>query len=244
MEIKKEDLYQLYVVEKKTAQEIANIYGYKSGNSIYQKMKKYGIPCRKGREAQNCYEPTKEELIFYYEEKKYSIDRIAKLLGSTEWSISNKLKEYDIKIKDKTRKCAGWNKGKSLSLEQREKISKGRKEKYKNGELQHWNKGKHHRIETRQKISQSLRKGHPKFDNYYGKDWIIQRTSCLQRDNYICQSCDTKENLEVHHWEPYRFSFNNSLENLVTLCRDCHKEIHKQYKEEGFIDEAEEVYYA
>jgi hypothetical protein len=244
MEVNKKSLYQLYVVEKKNAQEIANIYGYKSSTSIYQKMEKYGIVRRQGREAQKCYEPTKDELYYYYIEKQYSIDKIATLLDSSEWSISNKLKDYNISIKDKTRKCAGWNKGQNLPEEKREKLSKTRKRKFQNGELTHWNQGKHHSLKTRKKISQSLLKGHERFDNYYGKDWIIQRTSCLQRDNYMCQSCSSKEKLEVHHWEPYRFSYNNSLENLVTLCRECHNQIHNQYKQEGWIKEEECVFYA
>ena len=49
------------------------------------------------------------------------------------------------------------------------------------------------------------------------------------RDNFNCQKCGrSKENisgsLEVHHKD--RNSFNNSLGNLVTLCKSCHREKH------------------
>ena len=68
----------------------------------------------------------------------------------------------------------------------------------------------------------------------YGKDWPIVKAFALNRDNRTCQQCGSHERLEVHHWEPYSVSFDNSPENLVTLCRDCHKAKHEEYRREGF----------
>ncbi len=43
-------------------------------------------------------------------------------------------------------------------------------------------------------------------------------------DNHTCQSCGSHENLEVHHRDgDYR---NNSMDNLITLCKRCHSPIH------------------
>jgi hypothetical protein len=67
-----------------------------------------------------------------------------------------------------------------------------------------------------------------------GKDWVKAKQFVLMRDEYICQRCGDNNNLEVHHWEPYFFSFNNHPDNLVTLCRQCHQDKHVEYRMEGF----------
>lgn len=61
------------------------------------------------------------------------------------------------------------------------------------------------------------------------KQW---RTSIFERDNYTCQECNQYGgNLNAHHIESYS---NNpdlriSLDNGITLCKDCHKDFHHQY---------------
>ena len=45
-----------------------------------------------------------------------------------------------------------------------------------------------------------------------------------QRDNFTCQKCNNKKSLIVHHIDEN--TQNNSLENLVTLCRSCHGKLH------------------
>lgn len=54
--------------------------------------------------------------------------------------------------------------------------------------------------------------------------WAI---NALERDKYICQDCKSeKTNLVVHHIDESRKNgrdvMNNSLDNLITLCRNCH----------------------
>ncbi len=68
--------------------------------------------------------------------------------------------------------------------------------------------------------------------NDYGPDWGCIRKSVLERDHYECTLCHTKNpvlSLHVHHIQPFRtFSDKvkaNALENLVTLCPDCHHRI-------------------
>ncbi|MFC7210350.1 HNH endonuclease [Natronoarchaeum sp. GCM10025321] len=58
------------------------------------------------------------------------------------------------------------------------------------------------------------------------------RRTALERDNYECQNCGKGEeslgqNPDVHHQKPVR-EFEapaeaHSLENLITLCRSCHR---------------------
>lgn len=46
-----------------------------------------------------------------------------------------------------------------------------------------------------------------------------------ERDNYTCQCCGSKENLEVHHINNWR-NFKEQrvdINNGITLCQECHK---------------------
>ena len=53
------------------------------------------------------------------------------------------------------------------------------------------------------------------------------REHALVRDNYTCQCCGKKNcRLEVHHIVFRRHGGSDRLENLITLCEDCHKAIH------------------
>jgi 5-methylcytosine-specific restriction endonuclease McrA len=60
----------------------------------------------------------------------------------------------------------------------------------------------------------------------YGVRWKLLKEELRSRDQ-VCQRCGkTPEQngraLDVHHLNPYRFSADNSLDNLVALCRSCH----------------------
>jgi 5-methylcytosine-specific restriction endonuclease McrA len=60
----------------------------------------------------------------------------------------------------------------------------------------------------------------------YGARWKRIKEQIRARDRF-CQSCgkSPEQNgraLDVHHVHPFRFSGDNSPENLVTLCRSCH----------------------
>lgn len=68
----------------------------------------------------------------------------------------------------------------------------------------------------------------------YGDDWEVIRYLIYLRDCFTCQRCGLKMTEEtgthhVHHKIPFLISFDNSFENLVTLCSSCHK------KEEAVI---------
>lgn len=76
--------------------------------------------------------------------------------------------------------------------------------------------------------------------SYYGPNWYQSREACLERDNYECVVCGTGneehkeqqgEELNVHHIrrikefeteEGLDHEAANDLDNLVTLCRNCH----------------------
>ena len=65
------------------------------------------------------------------------------------------------------------------------------------------------------------------------KQYYRWRKECLQRDNHKCRLCDATTKLQVHHIIP--ISENRSLAwevwNGVTLCRQCHYDNDKCWKE-------------
>jgi 5-methylcytosine-specific restriction endonuclease McrA len=53
------------------------------------------------------------------------------------------------------------------------------------------------------------------------------RQRVLRRDGWRCQSCGTMSNLEVHHRQFRSHSGHDSEENLMTLCAECHRNVHR-----------------
>jgi hypothetical protein len=58
------------------------------------------------------------------------------------------------------------------------------------------------------------------------------RQLCFKRDNWECQICgkNTEEvSLHCHHIEGYTQNprLGNDLDNIITLCKECHKQVHK-----------------
>ena len=50
--------------------------------------------------------------------------------------------------------------------------------------------------------------------------------SVLERDGWRCQSCGSRAGLEVHHITPRSRLGHDAEENLITLCYQCHRQIH------------------
>lgn len=68
------------------------------------------------------------------------------------------------------------------------------------------------------------------FSNDYGKNWEKVRLKVRLRDGYRCQVCGVRETLNehhVHHKIPFKMfssiDLANALDNLITLCPNCHK---------------------
>jgi len=63
-----------------------------------------------------------------------------------------------------------------------------------------------------------------------------------------CQICGIKKesndkNLDVHHIYPYRLCRKNEFDNLIPLCRECHKYVHtKMHPKNGLIGQIEHIY--
>jgi len=68
---------------------------------------------------------------------------------------------------------------------------------------------------------------------YSRSEWKELSKKILKRDNYQCQLCGAEHEqgneLVIHHWLPVS-SFPELLDkewNLITLCENCHRKIHK-----------------
>jgi HNH endonuclease len=57
------------------------------------------------------------------------------------------------------------------------------------------------------------------------EDWSLRRQAVHSRDHGMCLRCGgrvTVEECHVHHMKKSKHGGTNALENLATLCRDCH----------------------
>jgi len=48
----------------------------------------------------------------------------------------------------------------------------------------------------------------------------------LERDGWRCQSCGRTEGLQVHHIRPRSRLGDDTAENLIALCAECHQKVH------------------
>ena len=89
------------------------------------------------------------------------------------------------------------------------------------------------------------------YDEYLRSNaWNNIRNQVLERDKYKCKICGATENLRVHH-KNYENIYNeeNALCDLVTLCDNCHKELHEflcsevSEKTKEALNELRESYY-
>lgn len=66
-------------------------------------------------------------------------------------------------------------------------------------------------------------------------DWDSRRKKVYRRDEFTCQHCGAKggtqgdTELHAHHIVPKSRGGSHHLNNLVTVCRDCHKAIHGDF---------------
>ena len=70
----------------------------------------------------------------------------------------------------------------------------------------------------------------------YPDSWNRLRFAIFKRDRYICQMCGVKckvghgwRSPQCHHIIPLGAGGSNSWDNLQTLCKRCHRLVHKEY---------------
>lgn len=131
----------------------------------------------------------------------------------------------------KGHKSVSYWKGKHVSEEVKEKISKSLK-----GRKPTWLIGKKLSEEHKKKIGDASRG--EKGNNWQGGKTLTERLlrkstkyknwrkEILVRDNYACVLCYSKEKIEVDHINSFTFFPNLRflLSNGRTLCHECHKQ--------------------
>lgn len=82
------------------------------------------------------------------------------------------------------------------------------------------------------KLHPAWKRGHEVRYGIGKRKWVELSNEIKIRDNFICQICkEKKDDLLVHHITPFSISKDNGLKNLITLCRNCHMQLHKSSKE-------------
>ena len=61
------------------------------------------------------------------------------------------------------------------------------------------------------------------------RKWAELRDQALQRDEFHCVICNNPHNLEVHHLRYPDVLGTELISDLMTLCRECHKNL-EEYK--------------
>ena len=64
------------------------------------------------------------------------------------------------------------------------------------------------------------------YQNYIRSDeWQQKRKQRLALDNHRCKNCGGKQGLEVHHKRYDGFLNESVVNDLITLCEDCHNRV-------------------
>ena len=59
------------------------------------------------------------------------------------------------------------------------------------------------------------------------REHYVAQKKGKERDLYICQICGSKKNVEGHHILNYQYGGAANIDNIVTLCRKCHNQVHR-----------------
>jgi len=70
------------------------------------------------------------------------------------------------------------------------------------------------------------------------QEYIVWREAVLARDDFTCQNCGSKEDLQAHHIIPVNENpdFSFVVTNGVTICKKCHRQYHSNYGNGVFIE--------
>lgn len=70
------------------------------------------------------------------------------------------------------------------------------------------------------------------------REWKKKREEILFRDRYRCQVCLGETRLEVHHrnYHNYRYAWECSSYDLITLCHNCHDLFEYNKRKSGYCN--------
>ena len=169
---------------------------------------------------------TEEELKNLYCVEMKSCREIGIILNKTASSVHHYLKKAGIKARPwSTKGVTAWNKGVPMREESKSKLRKA-------------HIGKKIPLEIRLKMGSKGSKNAGYIDGRTPKNKLIRHSieyklwiqAVFERDNWTCQECKTRGG-EIHahhikHFAKYP-EFRTSIENGITLCKTCHRKIHR-----------------
>jgi hypothetical protein len=204
--IDKDVLYRLYIEESKSTSEIGKMLNV-DHKTIWRYLQKYNVPIRTLSEARKGKHYPK---LSEAKKGKYPSEEARKKMSEamTGKPHSSKGKHYP--------KMSEAHKGKHLSLEARRKIGdaeRGAKNWNYKGGITPENKNIRKGIELR-----------------------LWREAVFARDNWTCQKCGKRgEDLQAHHILNFADfpELRTSIENGITLCKNCHDRFHKIYSKKN-----------
>lgn len=115
--------------------------------------------------------------------------------------------------------------------EHKKRISKIMKKMFKEGKLKITGAAKKYSENPKSHHRYIDGRSYNRSPSRYGDDWEAVRMLVYARDNFVCKDCGMNMHessskfgcpLHVHHKIPFLQSFDNSLTNLITLCKSCH----------------------
>ncbi len=80
-------------------------------------------------------------------------------------------------------------------------------------------------FEKKKKYNFSLRYQKGYIDYLKSEKWKELRLEIMKRDNFLCKKCKTEKACHVHHLTYERLG-RERLEDLISICLDCHKKEH------------------
>ena len=171
---------------------------------------------------------------------------IGKALKGKKKPLRSEKHKRNLSLAKKGKPRAGNPKNWKHTEQTKKKQSKSRRKGLKEGKIIVWNKNKKNpyikgdknpakRPEVRKKLSLQKRGSkNPNWvggtETYRGMDWFPNKKRILKNKGYKCQRCNKEGKVDVHHLVPYRISHDNSLENLLVLCRSCHQIIENKLR--------------
>ncbi|MEE9364856.1 MAG: hypothetical protein V3U92_19825 [Cellulophaga sp.] len=119
------------------------------------------------------------------------------------------------------------NRNKPLSTK---KYGEDIRTEFSNSRFSEFKENKERERQELAELKSEYRKRNSKQYKYYeyltSNKWKELREKVKERDEFLCQECKTKKAEEVHHLT-YENVFDEKLSDLISVCSDCHKELHK-----------------
>lgn len=123
-------------------------------------------------------------------------------------------------VQEKERDMYKTPEGRKYTRERQRKWRKENPEKAKAIKDRFYEKNPNYRTEYSRRPEMKEYNRNYNLRKKYGENAFV----VLERDNYTCQKCGSKDDIHIHHidWNKE----NNELGNLILLCNSCHLTLH------------------